>query len=136
MDRDPGGPLNLAAHAVIADRRGRFLLLRRPETSEYNAGRWEFPGGRIDQGEGTRDALVREVREETGLDVQPGRLLGAGDQERREGRVVHLVLAAVAPDREILISDEHDAYRWVTPKGLAELPLSDWMEGWYRTQRE
>ncbi len=136
MDGDAGRPLNLAAHAVIADRRGRLLLLRRPETSEYNAGRWEFPGGRIDQGEGIHDALVREVREETGLDVQPGRLLGAGDQERREGRVVHLVLAAAAPEREIVLSEEHDAYRWVTPKGLAELPLSDWMEGWYRTQRE
>ncbi len=136
MDRDPGGPLKIAAHAVIADRRGRLLLLHRPETSEYNPERWEFPGGKIDAGEGIYDALVREVKEETGLDVQPGRLLGAGDQERREGRVVHLVLSAAAPGREIELSEEHDAYRWVTPKGLAELPLSDWMERWYGAQRE
>ncbi len=136
MDRDPGGPLNLAAHAVITDRRGRLLLLRRPGTSEYNSGRWEFPGGWIGPGEGVRDALVREVREETGLDVKPGRLLGAGDQNRRYGRVVHLVLAAAAPNREVVLSEEHDAFRWVTPKGLAELPLSDWMEGWYGAQRE
>ena len=50
--------------------------------------------------------------------------------------MVHLVLAAAAPEREIVLSKEHDAYRWVTQKGLAELPLSDWMEGWCRTQRE
>jgi 8-oxo-dGTP diphosphatase len=136
MDRNPAGPLSLAVHAAIADRRGRLLLLHRPETSEYNAGRWELPGGRIDPGEGIHDALVREVREETGLEVQPGRLLGAGDQERREGRVVHLVLAAASPNREVELSGEHDASRWVTPKGLGELPLSDWMEGWYGAQRE
>ncbi len=132
MDR--GGPLDLAAHAVIADRRGRLLLLRRPAASEYNPERWEFPGGRIERGEGVRDALVREVREETGLVVEPGRLLGAGEQERGEGRVVHLVLNSAAPDGEIVLSEEHDAYRWVTPKGLTELPLSDWMKEWYTAQ--
>jgi 8-oxo-dGTP diphosphatase len=133
---DGGGPLDLAVHAVIADRRGRLLLLRHPAASDDNPGRWEFPGGRIDPGEGVRDALAREIREKTGLAVEPGRLLGAGDQERREGRVVHLVLNSTAQDGEILLSEEHDAYRWVTPKGLAELPLSDWMEGWHSSQGE
>lgn len=136
MNGDTGGPLDFAAHAVIADRRGRLLLLHRPATSEYNPGRWEFPGGRINLGEGVRDALVREVREETGLTVEAGRLLGAGDQERSEGRVVHLVLNSTAPPQEVVLSEEHDAYRWVTPKGLAELPLSDWMDGWYASQGE
>ncbi len=134
MNGDAGGPLDLAAHAVIADRRGRLLLLRRPAASECNPERWEFPGGRIERGEGVRDALIREVREETGLAVEPGRLLGAGEQERSEGRVVHLVLDSSTAGGEIVLSEEHDAYRWVTPKGLAELPLSDWMEGWYAAQ--
>lgn len=134
MNGDAGGPLDLAAHAVIADRRGRLLLFRRPAASEYNPERWEFPGGRIERGEGVRDALIREVREETGLAVEPGRLLGAGEQERSEGRVVHLVLDSSTAGGEIFLSEEHDAYRWVTPKGLAELPLSDWMEGWYAAQ--
>ena len=136
MSWDAGGPLGLAAHAAIADRRGRLLLLRRPAASANNSGRWEFPGGRIGPGEGVRDALAREVRDETGLTVKPGRLLGAGDQRQSEGRVVHLILNSTAPDREIVLSAEHDAYRWVTPKGLVELPLSDWMEGWYASQIE
>jgi 8-oxo-dGTP diphosphatase len=136
MDLAADGPLNFAAHAVIADRRGRLLLLRRPDTSEYNPGRWEFPGGRIGPGEGVRDALAREVGEQAGLAVRPGRLLGAGEQERRDGRAVHLVLGVSVPHQEVVLSGEHDAYRWVTPKGLAELPLSDWMEVWYRTQGE
>ena len=136
MDWDPAGPLSLAVHAAIADRRGRLLLLHRPETSEVQrravgaARRKDRPG----RGDSRRPRA--RGREETGLEVEPGRLLGAGDQERREGRVVHLVLGASAPDREIVLSGEHDASRWVTPKGLGELPLSDWMEGWYGAQRE
>ncbi|NLX49933.1 MAG: NUDIX domain-containing protein [Methanospirillum sp.] len=134
MTRDPDAPLHLAVHAVIPDRRGRLLLLRRSEGSPYNPGRWEFPGGRIERGEGVRDALVREVGEETGLAVGPGRLLGAGNEERHEGRVVHLVMAVVASDGEVALSEEHDAFRWVTPKGLCELPLTDWMQAWYAGQ--
>lgn len=136
MNTDEERPLKIAAHAVITDRRGRLLLLRRPASSEYNPGRWEFPGGRIGPGEGVSDALVRETREETGLEVEPGRLLGAGEQERAEGRVVHLIMSAAASGQEVTLSEEHDASRWVTPKGLAELPLSDWMEAWHRAQIE
>ncbi|MEN6341145.1 MAG: NUDIX domain-containing protein [Methanospirillum sp.] len=136
MDRDPDGPLNLVAHAAIADRRGRLLLLRRPDTSADNPGRWELPGGPIGPGEGVRGALVRGVREKTGLDAKPGRLLGAGDQSLRRGHVVHLVLGATVHNLEVVLSGEYDGYRWVTPKGLAELPLSNWMEGWYGAQRE
>lgn len=130
----PDAPFGLAVHAAIADRRGRLLLLRRPEASDENPGRWEFPGGMMGAGEGVRDALVREVREETGLDAEPGRLLGAGAEERRDGRVVHLVMAAAAPDHAVSLSTEHDAHRWVTPKGFAELPLSDWMETWHQSR--
>ena len=136
MYGEPDGPLNLAVHAVIADRRGRLLVMHRPGARTYNPNRWELPGGRIAPGEGVRYALMREVRVRTGLDVQPGRLLGAGDQERREDRVVHLILSAAAADGEVELSEEHDAYRWVTPKGLAELPLADWMEAWYGAQTE
>jgi 8-oxo-dGTP diphosphatase len=127
-------PLVFAAHAVISDRRGRVLVLRRPGTSEFNRERWEFPGGRMEPGERIRDALVREVREETGIESEPGGLLGAGRQERREGCVVHLIFSADGRSLEVVLSEEHDAYRWVTPKGLSRLPLSDWMEAWIHSQ--
>ncbi len=130
MNGDIGGPFDLAVHAAISDRRGRLLVLRRPGTSDYNPERWELPGGRLNAGEGIREALVREVREETGLEVVPGRLLGAGGQERMEGRVVHLVLAVTDVAGEVTLSEEHDAHRWVTPSGLSRLPLSDWMAIW------
>ena len=57
--------------AVIHDDEGRLLLQRRTDD-----GTWSLPAGAIDPGERPADAVVREVREETGLDVRPRRILG------------------------------------------------------------
>ncbi len=60
-----------SASAVIFDRRGRLLLQQRAD-----GGQWGLPGGSVEVGESVTDAVVREVREETGLDVMPRRLVG------------------------------------------------------------
>jgi 8-oxo-dGTP diphosphatase len=61
--------------AVIKDGAGRLLLIKRGH--EPGKGLWSIPGGRIEPGESDEAALVREVREETGLAVTAGRLIGA-----------------------------------------------------------
>ena len=61
-----------AAVARIQDDGGRLLLLRRSDGDNL----WGFPGGAIEPGEGAREALRREVREEIGLDVEPLGLIG------------------------------------------------------------
>jgi 8-oxo-dGTP pyrophosphatase MutT (NUDIX family) len=57
--------------AVIFDRRGRLLLQQRSD-----GGQWGLPGGSVEIGESVADAVVREVREETGLRVRPRRIVG------------------------------------------------------------
>jgi 8-oxo-dGTP diphosphatase len=61
--------------AVIKDDQGRLLLIKRGH--EPGAGLWSLPGGRIEPGETDAQALVREMREETGLVVEAGPLLGS-----------------------------------------------------------
>ena len=60
--------------AVIHDAAGRLLLIQRGH--EPHRGLWSLPGGRIEAGESPEQAVVREVHEETGLDVVPGRPVG------------------------------------------------------------
>jgi 8-oxo-dGTP pyrophosphatase MutT (NUDIX family) len=57
--------------AVILDRRGRLLLQQRSD-----GGQWGLPGGSVEIGESVAEAVVREVREETGLTVRPRRIIG------------------------------------------------------------
>jgi len=64
-------PKQLAQKAVVS-LRGRLLMVRKALTDPHQPGRWELPGGRVKPGETPDEALVREVREETGLTVQPG----------------------------------------------------------------
>ncbi len=59
----------VSAGIVIED--GRVLLSRR-KAGGHLAGAWEFPGGKVEAGEDPRDALVRELREELGIDVTVG----------------------------------------------------------------
>lgn len=66
MAPTPISKLLLVAAAVIWDADGRMLLTQRPAGKIY-AGRWEFPGGKLEQGETPEMAVVRELREELGL---------------------------------------------------------------------
>lgn len=57
------------AVGVLIQSNGAFLLTSRPVGKPY-AGYWEFPGGKVEQGESTYDALCRELREEIGIEVR------------------------------------------------------------------
>ena len=66
-------PPLLVAAAALVDADGRVLVQRRPTGTEH-AGLWEFPGGKLEHGEGPNDALVRELHEELGIVVDPASL--------------------------------------------------------------
>ena len=60
--------LLLVAACALIDPDGRVLLAQRPEGRSM-AGLWEFPGGKVEKGERPEDAVIREMREELGIDV-------------------------------------------------------------------
>ncbi len=112
----PGVP---CVGAVIHDAAGRLLLVRR--ANEPGRGRWSIPGGRVEHGETEPAALVREVAEETGLDVAPGRCLG----RVRRGRYEIADYSATVVGGTLRAGDDAAAAAWVTRERLDELPLVD-----------
>lgn len=64
-------PAILVVAAALYDRDGRVLIAERP-AGKHMAGRWEFPGGKVNAGESEADALTRELREELGIEVASG----------------------------------------------------------------
>ncbi len=102
---------------------GRLLLIERGRG--VLTGQWSLPGGHVEHGEGLADAVVRELREETGLS---GRVMGlCGIAERISGRYHYVILDywvdvdvdAAAPQA----GDDATAVQWVDRAMLAELPL-------------
>ena len=66
-------PFALAVKALVADKQGRLLAIRRSAASSQFGGNWDLPGGKVDPGESFDVALVREVAEETGLNYRSDR---------------------------------------------------------------
>jgi 8-oxo-dGTP diphosphatase len=120
-------PFGLSVRAVIYDDRGRILLLKRSMRSKNYPGKWEFPGGKVDRGERFDDALLREVREETGLAVKLKRFIGATKAELSFVTAIQLVMEAEAPAGVPAISPEHEASTWATPGEMLSMELVDWV---------
>jgi 8-oxo-dGTP diphosphatase len=122
-------PQRLAAYALIVDPTGQVLLARQPD-GRGRLGPWILPGGGVEHGEHPEQAVIREVREETGLPVQVGALQDVISELTTVGRrrrVLHNVrliyLATVlSPDPEGGRLSANA--RWLDPPGWRELPLA------------
>jgi len=110
----PAAPL--VGVGAVVEQEGRVLLVRRG--SEPLKGHWTLPGGALELGESLGEGVVREVREETGLEVEPIELIEVLDRIHRDGGRVryHYVIAdylcRVTGGRLLAASDADDA-RWV-----------------------
>ena len=104
--------------AALIVRGGRLLIARRPE-GRHMAGRWEFPGGKLEKGESPEDAVEREIREELGLDVRAGRIYQAIAYSYPEKDVLLLFYAASVVSGEPRPVEEAEI-RWITLEELDE----------------
>jgi 8-oxo-dGTP diphosphatase len=121
-----GKPFGLAVKAFVSDPQGRWLLVRRAADSKWYPGQWDLPGGKVDPGEEFDAALVREIAEETGLDVELEGLAGADEFEMPHVRVILLYMRARTAGGEVrLRAGEHEQAVWIQPKSIAEVDLSD-----------
>jgi 8-oxo-dGTP diphosphatase len=102
-------------HALI-ERNGHVLLGRR--AFDPGAGCWGLPGGFLDEGERPGDGLRREVREETGLDVEPGELFGTWMSPHGERTVLVLVYRATVLGGTERAADDVTELAWFSPSDL------------------
>jgi len=118
-------PIIAVGGIIVHD--NRILLIQRGHAP--NQGLWTVPGGRVEWGETVREAVVREVREETGLTVEPGPLVIIVDRMSppdAEGAYHFIILDFLARPvgGALQAGDDAAAARWVTPGAWAELPTT------------
>jgi 8-oxo-dGTP diphosphatase len=114
----------MTVYAIIRDAQKRILLLQRSAKSRSYALHWDLPGGKIDPGENFAEALCREVREETGLNISLVALVGATQFIASSGPKVVLVFLVSSQLGEIRLSDEHANFAYVAADEVAGYPLS------------
>jgi 8-oxo-dGTP diphosphatase len=113
-------PIEVVAGALY-DADGRVLIAQRPAGKPL-AGRWEFPGGKLDPGEEPFAGLVRELREELGIEVRAGERLIRYSHEY-PGRTVWLDMWVVTDWAGVVHGHDGQALNWVEPARLQEHDL-------------
>lgn len=104
-----------------------FLLARRKETGKMG-GRWEFIGGKAEEGETLEEALVREFKEEIGLDVAAGDVICSTEFETEKGASKLYAISAILPPNfsiESACLEEHTEAGWFSIEEAAALNLVD-----------
>jgi 8-oxo-dGTP diphosphatase len=112
----------VGVHGVIASR-GRMLVLKRAPVMSYRPGNWDLPGGHLALGESFEDCLLREVKEETALDVAIDRMLGFHSMVSEPYLQAIYACRLTVFQTVKLRADEHVEHRWVTLDELASLEL-------------
>ena len=107
--------------AIITD--GSRIFATQRGYGEYKDG-WEFPGGKIEPGEPSRDALVREIREELAADIVVGDLLTTVEYDYPDFHLSMDCFRATLAEGSSMDLLEHEAAKWLTEE---ELDSVDWL---------
>lgn len=115
--------------AAIIIRDNRVLITRR-SLNQKLAGKWEFPGGKIEKGESPESCLTRELEEELGIRVRIGQKFGESQYRYEHGEIRLLAYYADILSGTITLN-VHDAYSWESPHNImsydfspADIPLA------------
>ena len=135
MSDTPTLPTVLVVAVALIDVDGRVLIAQRPEGKQL-AGLWEFPGGKVEPGERPEAALIRELREELGIEVMES-CLAPFVFASHAYESFHLLMPLYLCRRweGTVVAREHSALAWVKPDRLADYPMppaDDPLVAWLR----
>jgi len=120
----------LVNRSFVVNKKGELLIIKRSANDKHDAGLWEVPGGKLDEGQDISHALEREIFEETGLLVTPILRTGYFESEivadgAYKGMPYVVIVGISRVDGgKVKISEEHDDYAWVELKDINNYELS------------
>lgn len=120
--------------ALIQNKDGKFLIVKRSEKDDFLPGLWELPGGGLDFGEELQDGLKREIKEETGLIVETIKPVAVNTypmekEDEKIQRIEITFLCRITGTDTVLLSDEHTEYKWITKSEVNSINFTPYMLG-------
>ncbi|MGH1404466.1 MAG: (deoxy)nucleoside triphosphate pyrophosphohydrolase [Alphaproteobacteria bacterium] len=124
-DKPSGLPIVLVAAAALVDKEGRVLLAQRPEGKSM-AGLWEFPGGKVEDGENPEFTLMRELEEELGIETRECCFSSIGFASHAYEKF-HLLMPLFVCRvwRGDIKSLEGQEFEWVYPQDMYDYPMPE-----------
>jgi len=115
-------PKIFVATKSFINHQGKILILREAKTyaDGSNIGKYHIPGGRIKPGQSWQESLLREIKEESGLEVEISKPFFVNEWRpivREEPwQIVGIFFECFSKSSEIILSEEHDDFLWIDPK--------------------
>jgi 8-oxo-dGTP diphosphatase len=130
--------LQIIAQKAVIMVGDRYLILLRAESETAFPGVWDFPGGKLDEGEDALQSLAREVKEETGLSVRAKSVDGTYKSSLRNAPLKFILYAVDIvsgdPEHITINTEEHSAYRLATAEEILGLKTTPYMESYLRSR--
>ena len=106
--------------AAVIERNGKYLVSRRPREDEDV---WEFPGGKVEEGETFEQSLQREISEELGMDVEVGDAVKVVKTSRGDKKLlIHFYECKITAGKPVALGCRE--FSWLAPKDLLSLPFA------------
>ncbi|HCR36409.1 hypothetical protein A2130_02200 [Candidatus Woesebacteria bacterium GWC2_33_12] len=120
----------VAVHAYIKSDDGKFLVTKRSPINDFLPNFFDIPGGTVEFGEDPKEALKREIFEETGLEVKIERPIYIYSEVQKEERhQIWIIYECEFKGGEIKLNpEEHNEYKWVDSKEAQKLPKIIFLE--------
>jgi 8-oxo-dGTP pyrophosphatase MutT (NUDIX family) len=106
----------IVAKVLLRTSDNSYLIIRRSKTDIRRPLQWDLPGGSVEDGENYEAAAAREAEEETGLAVSSKslELVYSKTEMHPKGSIVFLFYIGFADSKEVILSSEHDSYKWLS----------------------
>ncbi len=115
----------VVALALYSPAQEQFLIFRRNQ-NQSGAGKWEFPGGKVEANESFVEALIREIKEELDLDLDENQIVYIGENKHDYGfKKIHILLYQYNLDQPVFKLADHDQSAWIDQTNYKKFDISD-----------
>lgn len=107
---------------IVNPSKDKFLIVKRKKSDAIHSCLWSFPGGKVKKGESFIDALKREVKEETNLELEDNIKKISEFEYSRPNKDLAMgsCFSCIALCEDVIISEEHDEFKWINPEEFSK----------------
>jgi ADP-ribose pyrophosphatase YjhB (NUDIX family) len=125
--------IGVSQKAIIFNEEGKFLILRRTNTAPSNPNKWDLPGGDLDFGEDAVKGISREIKEETGLEIENIKPFDVESHINKKNEFwVTVAYAAKTKSDKVKLSFEHNDFKWIDNEKFLKLESSEKLKRFVR----